>query len=74
MSNDDLTRAALHAAARPLSADTEALLRALVDGREDRDEDKAGVLMVWRYAVRIGATLSITDAGRAYLAARDGAQ
>ncbi|MEV8477853.1 hypothetical protein [Streptomyces sp. NPDC051173] len=66
-------RATRHATERPLPLGMEALLQALAEGLE-YDEEEAARLEIWRYAVRVGGRLAVTDAGRTYLAARDGAR
>ncbi|MEU5426914.1 hypothetical protein AB0H73_15100 [Streptomyces olivoreticuli] len=64
-------RARRHAHERPLPDEAEALLRALAGGYPHDEEARR--LEAWRYVARVSGSLVLTDAGLAYLTARDGA-
>lgn len=73
-----LDKSRRHPVEKPLAADAEQLLRGLADGapapmRLDLlHPDLLRVLIAWRYVTASGEPV-VTEFGRAYLAARDGA-
>lgn len=62
--------AAWHAAERPLGEAAEKTLRAVAEGKPAQDMNTR-VLYAWRYIAEDEGGFSLTDAGRAYLEARD---
>ncbi|MGW3570173.1 hypothetical protein ACWDSL_40985 [Streptomyces sp. NPDC000941] len=64
-----------HPIEKPLAEDAEALLHALAEGGPAPMRlDLLRVLVAWRYVAEDDGDPTVTKFGRAYLAARDGAQ
>lgn len=71
-----LLRARQHATERPMTGTAELALRCVASSAEGAADEvgheDARLLRTWRYVVADGLGLALTEAGRAYLDARDG--